>query len=181
MITALEAKAFIAAEAPVIIDVRDSADVANGIAGAVNIPLGSLVTAWEDRACVQQQCQIVLFGTPLRLPREIQKELERDLHMAQVRTRWGAWRSELDIFRCTEMWRRHFWALRGRVTHLARRPSHPSATGVCCGRGLHPRGAGEGERAGEDPEGHFLRAPGAQGPEEFPDPGPRSRPGGGAK
>lgn len=42
-ITAAEAKAYIAAAHPIIIDVRDSADVSSGIKGAINIPLSNLV------------------------------------------------------------------------------------------------------------------------------------------
>merc|ERR1711879_603926 len=43
IVTAEKAKSIIKSESPVIIDVRDSGDIKDGIKGAVNIPLSNLV------------------------------------------------------------------------------------------------------------------------------------------
>merc|ERR1712061_636387 len=43
-----DAKAYIAARKPTIVDVRDSSDIAGGIKGAVNIPLSNIVFAADQ-------------------------------------------------------------------------------------------------------------------------------------
>mmetsp|Transcript_56094 Transcript_56094/g.130624 ORF Transcript_56094/g.130624 Transcript_56094/m.130624 type:complete len:172 (+) Transcript_56094:58-573(+) len=65
-VNAAEAKEYISAKKPIIVDVRDSADVADGIKGAVNIPLSNLVFAADQDFALPEDVKV---GDKVLLPK----------------------------------------------------------------------------------------------------------------
>lgn len=57
-LTPAEASAFIKQASPLILDVRDSGDAANGIQGAINIPLSNLVFAADQSFVIGEDIKV---------------------------------------------------------------------------------------------------------------------------